>query len=179
MTRPGPSRLPGDPRSGDREFGALGGLVDDVFFWEADIERSRELEMRRFEADCAASARPRHGASQRPGCRGRGHDSSPRRQGALAGNGQHHADGGAGAGANLRRRAPRREKLTHGARPVGLRELPAVGPADQRMVQKPGRRPAAQEAAEADLGRRRPTRSSPRITRPTPWRRSSTTTQKA
>lgn len=56
MTRPGPSRLPGDPRSGDREFGALGGLVDDVFFWEADIERSRELEMRRFEA--AARRRP-------------------------------------------------------------------------------------------------------------------------
>jgi hypothetical protein len=48
MTRRGPGRLPGDPRSGDRDFGALGGFVDDVSYWEADLERSAELEMRRL-----------------------------------------------------------------------------------------------------------------------------------
>jgi hypothetical protein len=44
MTRGGPGRLPGDPRSGDRDFGAAGGFVDDVFFWIRDRERSAELE---------------------------------------------------------------------------------------------------------------------------------------
>jgi len=40
----GPGRLPGDPRSGDRDFGAAGGFVDDVFFWIRNRERSAELE---------------------------------------------------------------------------------------------------------------------------------------
>ena len=44
MTRRGPGRLPGDPGSGDRDFGAAGGFVDDVFFWIRDRERSAELE---------------------------------------------------------------------------------------------------------------------------------------
>ena len=56
MRRPGPSRLPGDPAATDRDFGPLGGLVDDVVYWEADLERSRELEMRRFEE--AARSQP-------------------------------------------------------------------------------------------------------------------------
>ena len=44
MNRRGPGRLPGDPRSGDRDFGAAGGFVDDVFFWIRNRERTAELE---------------------------------------------------------------------------------------------------------------------------------------
>jgi hypothetical protein len=48
MTRRGPGRLPGDPRPGDRGFGAAGGFVDDVFFWVRDRARSAELEQDRL-----------------------------------------------------------------------------------------------------------------------------------
>jgi hypothetical protein len=55
MRRLGPSRLPGDPRSGDEDFGALGGFVDDVFFWIRNRERGRELEADRL---AGATRRP-------------------------------------------------------------------------------------------------------------------------
>lgn len=48
MSRSGPGRLPGDPRPGDRDFGAAGGFVDDVFFWVRNRERSGELEADRL-----------------------------------------------------------------------------------------------------------------------------------
>ena len=48
MTRRGPGRLPGDPRPGDRGFGAAGGFVDDVFFWVRDRARSAEVEQDRL-----------------------------------------------------------------------------------------------------------------------------------
>jgi len=44
VSRRGPGRLPGDPRSGDRDFGAAGGFVDDAFYWIRNRERSAELE---------------------------------------------------------------------------------------------------------------------------------------
>jgi len=44
VSRQRPGRLPGDPRAGDRDFGAAGGFVDDVFFWIRNRERSAELE---------------------------------------------------------------------------------------------------------------------------------------
>jgi len=55
MRRLGPSRLPGDPRSGDEAFGALGGFVDDAFFWIRNRERGRELEADRL---AGATRRP-------------------------------------------------------------------------------------------------------------------------
>lgn len=60
MTRRGPSRLPGDPRPGDRDFGPLGGLVDDAFFWIRNRERAGELEDDRL-------GRLGRGADRRPG----------------------------------------------------------------------------------------------------------------
>jgi len=48
VTRRGPGRLPGDPRPGDRGFGAAGGFVDDVFFWVRDRARSAEVEQDRL-----------------------------------------------------------------------------------------------------------------------------------
>lgn len=48
MTRPKAGRLPGDPRPGERDFGAAGGFVDDVFFWVRNRERSGELEADRL-----------------------------------------------------------------------------------------------------------------------------------
>jgi hypothetical protein len=48
VSRRGPGRLPGDPRPGDRGFGALGGFVDDTFFWIRNRERSGELEQDRL-----------------------------------------------------------------------------------------------------------------------------------
>jgi hypothetical protein len=48
VTRHAPGRLPGDPRPGDRGFGAAGGFVDDVFFWVRNRERSGELEADRL-----------------------------------------------------------------------------------------------------------------------------------
>ena len=48
MTRRGPDRLPGDPPAGDRDFGPLGGLADDVIFWQKDRERRRAVSEERL-----------------------------------------------------------------------------------------------------------------------------------
>jgi hypothetical protein len=45
-----PGRLPGDPAAADRDFGPLGGLADDVFFWQKSRERSRDLDAARLVA---------------------------------------------------------------------------------------------------------------------------------
>ena len=58
-----------------------------------------------------------------------------------------------------------------------LRELAAVRPSDQRVVEERRRRGAAQEPARRICAAVASSRSSPRITRSMPWRRSSTTTQ--
>jgi len=60
VTRPSPGRLPGDPRAGDRGFGAVGGFVDDVVFWVRDRARSEELEHDRLArvGRAARSSRP-------------------------------------------------------------------------------------------------------------------------
>ena len=46
--------MPGDPAATDRTFGPLGGLEDDVHFWEKDRQRNREIATARL----AAEARP-------------------------------------------------------------------------------------------------------------------------
>jgi hypothetical protein len=43
-----PGRLPGDPADADRDFGPLGGLADDVFFWQKSRERATEVEADRL-----------------------------------------------------------------------------------------------------------------------------------
>ena len=42
-----PTRLPGDPPVGDERFGALGGLVDDIYFWERNRAREQDAVARR------------------------------------------------------------------------------------------------------------------------------------
>jgi hypothetical protein len=37
-----PERLPGEPRSGDRDYGPLGGLADDVHFFVKERQRNED-----------------------------------------------------------------------------------------------------------------------------------------
>jgi len=40
VTRTPPGRLPGEPRAGDRDYGPLGGLADDVHFFVEERQRN-------------------------------------------------------------------------------------------------------------------------------------------
>jgi hypothetical protein len=48
-------RFPGEPAEPDRTFGPLGGLVDDVFYWQKTREHMADADARRL----IAAARPR------------------------------------------------------------------------------------------------------------------------
>jgi hypothetical protein len=42
VTRTPPARLPGEPRAGDRDYGPLGGLPDDVHFFIKERQRDED-----------------------------------------------------------------------------------------------------------------------------------------
>ena len=96
--------------------------------------------------------------------------SSGRRPAGRVGGGADHAVGLSSPGG---------PQIAHPGVAVGLRELRAVRSADQRVVDE-GRRAPPRRAAGASriCAAVAASRSRPRTTSPTPWRRSSTTTQK-
>ena len=61
MTRTQPGRLPGEPRAGDRDYGPLGGLADDVHFFVKERQRNEEALIRSL----GRSRRPRRALGAR------------------------------------------------------------------------------------------------------------------
>jgi hypothetical protein len=63
VSRTSPGRLPGEPRAGDRDYGPLGGLADDVHFFVKERQRREDALARSLGG--AGQRRPRAGLGAR------------------------------------------------------------------------------------------------------------------